>query len=78
MDNIINQINQVDGLSATIEADGLLCVMLDSSAPLFHESVKHESVGDIIDRELHRLNIHRDLAFVHSDESTSTAWFRVK
>ena len=78
MNDIINQINSVDGLAATIEADGLLCITLDSSAPLFHEAVKHEAVGDIIDRELRRLNVHHALAFVSSDESASTAWYMAK
>ena len=78
MNDIINQINQVDGLAATIEADGLLCITLDSSVPHFHEAAKHEAVGDIIDRELYHLDIGRALAFVKSDESTSTAWYSVK
>lgn len=82
---VVAEINDADmeGLSAEVESEdapaervGLVRIEVDSSCPRFHEALKHDAVGFVIDLALHELNLHDRLEFVEADEAASVAWYR--
>jgi len=86
IDEVIAAINAADGLIASLETEeldatpehvGLILIEADSSCPRFHEALKHDAVGFVIDGALRELGLHDRLKYVDSDDAVSEAWYRL-